>query len=382
MSIRVDVVRIAGFRGIADIEITLPRITVLIGANNSGKTSVIKAIQLAMGDYSRYMQDEDFHIDAEDNIAEKILVDIRIIAVDEAGKRLISFEDDWLEEFGDNIQAEADGHQFFAMRTECQPDTVKGGFILTRYGLDRWVDYDDWKEIVPSSKKKITKHFESIPFISIEAQRDIHQELKERSSYIGKVLSSIKYDDDAVKKLEKMISDINKEALDKSNSLQMLKDNLDKLNDSFQGNGQAEITPFPKKIRDLSKRYSVHYGESESNSFPMEYHGMGTRSWASMLTVKALTDVMAENHKNESEPFFPIIAAEEPEAHLHPNAQRTLYQQLVESRGQVIISTHSPYLAALANQDELRGLSALRANVLVHKLNNSLEAEYKRKLNR
>ena len=55
MSIQIDVVRICGFRGIANIEITLPRVAVLLGQNNAGKTSVIKALQLALGDYSRYM---------------------------------------------------------------------------------------------------------------------------------------------------------------------------------------------------------------------------------------------------------------------------------------------------------------------------------------
>ena len=55
MSIQVDVARICGFRGISNVEVTLPRITVLLGQNNAGKTSVIEALQLALGDYSRYL---------------------------------------------------------------------------------------------------------------------------------------------------------------------------------------------------------------------------------------------------------------------------------------------------------------------------------------
>ena len=66
MNILIDTVRIKGFRGIANLEITLPRVAVLIGTNNAGKTSVIKALQLALGDYARYISDEDFHIDSSD----------------------------------------------------------------------------------------------------------------------------------------------------------------------------------------------------------------------------------------------------------------------------------------------------------------------------
>ena len=116
-----------------------------------------------------------------------------------------------------------------------------------------------------------------------------------------------------------------RDAIEKSDPLKQLKNHLDTLNHSLNCDGQTELTPFPKRIRDLSKRFSVHYGSSSDNSFSMEYHGMGTRSWASMLTVKAFTELLVSKHEQEMEPLFPIMAAEEPEAHLHPNAQRTLY---------------------------------------------------------
>ncbi len=46
MNIQIDTVRISGFRGICNIEVTLPRVTVLLGQNNAGKTSIVKALQL------------------------------------------------------------------------------------------------------------------------------------------------------------------------------------------------------------------------------------------------------------------------------------------------------------------------------------------------
>lgn len=79
MNILIDTIRIAGFRGIKNLEMSLPRVTLLIGMNNSGKTSVLKALQLALGDYSRYLSEEDFYIGNDDKRASEIVVDVRIV---------------------------------------------------------------------------------------------------------------------------------------------------------------------------------------------------------------------------------------------------------------------------------------------------------------
>ena len=312
MSIQIDTVRISGFRGLSNIEVTLPRVTVLLGQNNAGKTSVIKALQLAMGDYSRYLSDEDFHIGGDERRQEVITVDLRFIAVD-ADARAKEFSDDWQQAFGDKIQSEPDGSQFVAIRTVAKPDRVKGGYIVERFHLDSWSGHVGWQDVRTNSKNRLGKRLEFVPFIPIDAQRDIHNELKDKSSFVGRVLSSVEYDDAVVAELEKMVAEVNKEAIEKSEPLKRLKSHLDNLNQSFEGSGQTELTPFPKKIRDLSKRFSVNFGESDKSSFSMEYHGMGTRSWASMLTVKAFTELLAKNHEEEAEPFFPIMAAEEPD---------------------------------------------------------------------
>lgn len=100
MTIQIDKVRITGFRGISDIEITLSKVTLLIGQNNSGKTSVIKALQLALSDYARFLSDEDFHIDDEEKKQNRIIVDLRFVSIDEQGKRHREFSEQWQQEFG------------------------------------------------------------------------------------------------------------------------------------------------------------------------------------------------------------------------------------------------------------------------------------------
>lgn len=382
MAILINAVRISGFRGISNLEISLPKVAVLIGQNNAGKTSIIKALQLALGDYSRHLTDEDFYIDCDDNVRSEIIVDISIVPVDESSQRINIFTDEWVEVFGDWVQADLEENDFVAIRTICEKDSIKGGFKVSRYPLSRWSGFENWTDESAKINNKISKRIDAIPFVAIDAQRDIHQELREKTSYIGKVLSDISFESEDKEALEDLIAELNESAVEKSTVLSELKTHLDSLSQSFEGQGQTDITPFPKKIRDLSKRFSIHFGEDDTNSFSMEYHGMGTRSWASMLTVKAFIDILEKKHVEEEECFFPIIAAEEPEAHLHPNAQRTLYKQLTDIKGQTIISSHSPYLASECKLQDLRSLRNSRNGVKVNSLGDSFSPEVLNKLQR
>lgn len=387
MSILINKVRISGFRGISNLEISLPRVAVLIGKNNAGKTSVIKAIQLALGDYSRHLTDEDFHIDSDDNVTSKIIVDVCIKpteykeTTDDWGE-CNKFSDEWIEAFADLIHFDTSSDAFVAIRTVCEKDSIKGGYKVIRYPLSGWNEFESWTDNSTQINKKITKRIDAMPFISIDAQRDIHQELREKTSYVGKVLSEIDFTSEDKDALEELIQELNDKAVETSSVLTDLKTHLDSLSQSFEGQGQTDIRPFPKKIRDLSKIFSIYFGDGATNSFSMEYHGMGTRSWASMLTVKAFLELSEKKHEKEEECFFPIVAAEEPEAHLHPNAQRTLYKQLASVKGQVIISTHSPYLAAESKLTDLRSLVNLHSGVRVKSLGDSFTPNDLNKLQR
>lgn len=387
--ILIKTVRIHGFRGLKNVEIELEQTTVLTGMNNTGKTSFLKALQLALGN-GQFISQDDFFIE-NNNRVDKITIDLLIIPIDSTGKRQDKFEDDWEDLFTlDRIQS--DGEQFFIpLRTLIVLDNSVNFYKTENSILTTWPERKDendkfWYDSDNGNKRSFNFD-ENLPFHYINAQRDILEDIKLKTSYLGRMISKIEYSPEDIKDIEEKIKELNEQAVNSSPILFNIKETLKDLNTAMDNQSEGvEITPFTKKVRDLSKGLSIHYTEKE-DSFSMEYHGMGTRSWSSLLTLKAYILIGDLKSQSEQKVFFPILAIEEPEAHLHPNAQKMLYRQINEIVGQKIISTHSPYIAASAQLQQVRNLYKKDNIVSCGKVNldnlsNSLSAEDIRKINR
>jgi putative ATP-dependent endonuclease of OLD family len=361
MSILIKTVRIAGFRGLENIEVALEQTTILTGMNNTGKTSFLKALQLSLGNRQFILQD-DFFIQGS-TVSKRIIIDLLIVPIDDNGKRDEDFSEDWEILFTtDRIRSDGTGNAFVPLRTIIIFDAIKSSYKTKQFILQNWPEfkykdegtqkYIDWFDIENGNKTSF--HFDEVPFFYMDAQRDILEDTKLRSSYLGKMLSKIEYSKKDIKTIEEQIKLLNEKAVSSSDILSNIKTTLKELDMAMDTHSEGiEITPFTKKIRDLNKGLTIYYTD-QKESFPMENHGMGTRSWSSLLTLKAFIFLLSINAQKDQSVFFPILTIEEPEAHLHPNAQKKLYGQMDTITGQKIISTHSPYIAAAAKLGQIR----------------------------
>lgn len=356
MSIIISEIRIKNFRSLKDLKVKLsPNITLLVGMNNAGKTTFLRALNIALSIDKQFISKEDLFINKNgEELPEEqriITIDMKIIPANKAA----TFDEKWLYDFKDgSISTDRNGNEFFAYRTKIDFTKNKYSSQPKRYKIMDWesgnADETEYGEL----KADIS----NIPFYFIDAQRDLNEETTKRTSDFGTLAGKVDYDDVIKKELEDQLKILNDKAVKDSPVLKKLRDNLEKLNKTVQNNGKGvEITPFPKKVRDLNKGMKVHFQDGESDSFSLEYHGMGTRSWASLLTFKAKIEQYTDEHNEDNKPFHPSLGLEEPEAHLHPNAQRQVYKQLSEVKGQKIISTHSPYIVQQADLSEIRHFS-------------------------
>lgn len=383
MSILIKTVRIAGFRGLENLEVMLEQTTILTGMNNTGKTSFLKALQLALGN-RQFVSQDDFFIKGR-SVSDKIIIDLLIVPVDGDGKRFEDFSEDWEILFTtDRIRNDIDGKAFVPLRTIITFDAIKNSYKTQQFILQEWPEFKqgdiDWFGV--DNSKKTSFHFDEVPFFYMDAQRDILEDTKLRSSYLGKMLSKIEYSKEDITEIEEQIELLNEKAVSSSDILSNIKTTLKELDTAMDTRSEGiEITPFTKKIRDLNKGLTIYYTDRH-DSFSMEYHGMGTRSWSSLLTLKSFIALLLKNAEKEKSVFFPVLAIEEPEAHLHPNAQKKLFGQINAISGQKIIATHSPYITATANLGQIRNFYKEETVTCGRIEIDNLEPEDIRKINR
>ena len=91
MGIRLESIRIKGFRGFRNIEMDFENTSVLVGANNSGKTTILKALQIALTNTHFISNDDFFYCD--DYIDDTIIIDVLFKPIDAEEKAISEFDD-------------------------------------------------------------------------------------------------------------------------------------------------------------------------------------------------------------------------------------------------------------------------------------------------
>ncbi len=134
MDIMVEEVRVRNFRSHWDTRVKLTPLTLLVGANNAGKTSFLRAIGIALGGDRRFVSKEDLHIgaDGSENDERWFEIDLKIVPIPG-----ITFAGGWEEVFGQSRNFEGE-KEFFAFRTRVTFDPHSAEPEVNRFFLRSW----------------------------------------------------------------------------------------------------------------------------------------------------------------------------------------------------------------------------------------------------
>lgn len=382
-------VRVSNFRALANVEVHLDDLTVLLGANNSGKTSFLDALCIAVGLGQSRMTLDDIHI-GRDELAppsdRQTIIDVLIKPTSETNETQETFPEAgfWIDLFGNGVvQDESnDDDDIVAIRTKLTLES--GELVRTRCYLSEWLPFETWLEANEKDSRVSSKTLEPLAIQYIDAKRDLDDELNRQTSFWGRLTSDLGFDEAALPLLTKGLGKLNSQICEKSSVLNAVGLDLNDLDSVINpGNTNVEITAVPVQLRDLTKKLSINISSDGGQSFPLGKHGVGTRSFSSLLVFRAFAKWKQKLALTKNAQYHPLLALEEPEAHLHPQAQRTLHSQMKIIPGQRIVSTHSPYFASQVDLSSIRLFQQGPEGVKVTSLDtNQLGEEDKRKLER
>lgn len=353
MPINLTNIRIYNFKSLKNIDIKINRTNILIGQNNSGKSNLLKAINIALGSVRETSQ-SDIFISAEERISntKTSIIDILIRPTDYNGKVEKTFSDFWTGVFTEDwITTDETNGNFVGIRTIIQYDIRKDDYIIVKKPIQEWNASID-NSVVGAKKSFGSDMADSLTAFYMDAHRDAVEDIKNRKSFFGKATSQSDLSDELTSQLEDQLNHINTEIIQSIPALQQTNRRMSSIGRTMgSSNSTVEIEPLARKISDLHKGMDIVYKDGTAAKFSIAQHGMGTRSWISFLTLGAYVDWNNEKIRLDDEEAenYIMLTMEEPEAHLHPQAQRQLYSEISKFNGQKMISTHSPSILAQAN---------------------------------
>ena len=417
--------RILNFRSCRDISLELGWMHVLVGANNAGKSAVLRALDFLFNPSTKSLNEESFW-------SKDTSLEIRVEAV------FSDLTDKEKEALGPYLKADGTFHMARSARMgaksgESESDSEQGedkigigqhykksvpalGWLqesnITGNNIKEWwikkdqmtVDgvsfadvlggtkapsVADWKE---KAKEFITAHADKIPmqeawtdnpkgyanvlkgtlpfFVLVPAVRDVAEESKgTKSSPFGKLLYAIldTVTQEKSAKIEGILAELSKQMnrAGGDERVPLIADTEKQLNtlltDFFAG-CDLEIEFATPTLEVLLSAPKLYVDDGFRNAVENKGHGLQRAVIFTILRRYAEYMTSAPDGKKRNL----ILAVEEPELYMHPQAQRTIrrvFRKISEGGDQVIFSTHSSLLVDVAYFDEIIRLEISLENI-------------------
>lgn len=348
-------VKIRNFRCLVDVDIPIDDTTILIGENNSGKTAFLEAIRvvLSRGLFGgKSVFDEfDYHLSKQADTPESVPgIEIELIFRED---HVSEWSAELFQSLTEVIQTDVERQiNLIILRVNSAYDPQTKSILTKAEFLD--VNH---QPIAGSGAKPTNKRTfaDFVKIFYLASLRNPENEFSTRSQFWGQILKDIKVDQSQQTRLIKNLEKLNKDLLNSDPRLADVIKTLDNAQNVMDINSghTTSIQPLPVTPWELLSRAEVVIQNGKGRvRFPVHNYGQGIQSLTVLFLFEAYIQIFLKPNFNEDTEA--ILALEEPEAHLHPQAIRSLSKRLNQIQGQKIISTHSPYFVQEVPLSQLR----------------------------
>ncbi len=348
---RIARIKISNFRAIASGELLFPGNTVLVGDNNTAKSTVLEAIDLVLGpdriSRSAPIDEHDFHVGRYlDENGEPVKIEIEVVVVDLNEEQARHFRDHL--EFWDNSSnslltgppAEATGedHVLPALRVGFtgEYDEEEDDFVASTYFLS---PVSDAGEVAPFK----TPDKRLCGFLFLRTLRTGSRALSlERGSLLDIILrlqeKRLQMWEDVLTEL-RVLPVATKPDLGITEILSSVQNALRQFVPSeWADNPHLRVSDLTRETlrRVLTVFMATGATRPDGTQYaaPFQHQGTGTIN----TLVLALLSLIADQKQNV------IFAMEEPEIAIPPHTQKRIVNNVKNKSAQVLFTSHSPYV--------------------------------------
>ncbi|MBM0231422.1 AAA family ATPase [Micromonospora sp. STR1_7] len=350
MPLHISRVEVENFRNFKHLLIDpFPATAVVVGANNVGKSNLLHALRIILDpdlpDSARRLREDDLYDDgAGPCVGEKVRIIIDLAGFGEDEKALAVLADclltvepavariEYVYEPSEEIRSDDD-----------EQENDSGAQEQPAVSID---DYD-WQVLGGATESARPLRTEPRRYIGIRvlpALRDATDELTRRKSPLRELLDRVKPDQQI---LEGAAADVTAatEDLLTDQAISDLQQAVRKQTEDMIGSA-LPVSPTlgiaPALPHQLLRQIRLFADDARRRGMPDT--SLGT---ANVIYLALLLQAVAAR-RSSREHVTTILGVEEPEAHLHVQIQRRLFGYLLRAEPALILTSHSPHVAAVA----------------------------------